>query len=267
MRNTVRALFVIAVLLSAAAAPVMLAGLDLNGLNGGVEPEPPLQEGRDLYFDATERFFNESASLGTIRRQLDRAYQILAGVRSDRLRLYWQARASYITGFVEREDGREEEAEKRFLLSHSLATTALAQGEFSEGYRLQADNYAQLMSYNGLFYRLKYGRQIIELCKRSIELDSGNVKAHLTLAISYMFAPPIAGGSLSRSIEILHSLRGVEEMERLDRFAINAWLGVAYSRRDDLERARRYFRIALNVFPGNSWMRDQLREIRTVSSR
>ena len=223
--------------------------------------DPYLLEAMERFFSATERFFNGATVLEGIRQDLDDAYQILARVRDDRQRLYWQARVSYIAGFVEQGSGRKDAAKSRFLLSHSLATTALAKGEFSEGYRLQADNYAQLMNYNGLLYKLRYGRKIIELCEKAIELDPDNVKARLTLAISYMFAPPIAGGSLSRSIEMLSALGGAENVESLDRFSINAWLGMAYGKRRDTENARRYIRQALQVFPGNPWMKEYLEQL------
>jgi tetratricopeptide (TPR) repeat protein len=178
-------------------------------------------------------------------------------------KLYWQGRVFYIYGFFEQSENRREEAKNCFLSSQTLAEEALSFGEFSEGYRLLADAYAQLLNYNGIFYKMSTGRKIMDLATKAIQLDPRNVKAHLTLAISYMFAPPIAGGGLHRSLETLHKLESFSGVERQDRFSINAWLGMAYSKKGEEKKAIKYFRNALSIYPGNSWMKNTIEDLKS----
>ena len=124
-------------------------------------------------------------------------------MEGSRDKYYWQARADYIYGIAEQEENKRTEVKDHFLSAFGLAEKTLEYGEFSEGLRIIADTYTQLLNYNGLIYKIRKGRKVIELSERAIQLDPANVKAHLTLAVTYMYAPPIAGGSINRTILVL----------------------------------------------------------------
>jgi tetratricopeptide (TPR) repeat protein len=226
-----------------------------------LDADSSLQTGIRLLNRATEDLFNESAEIVQIRMNLDRSIEAFAGLENGPEKLYWQSRVQYIYGFVEAAIDRKSDAKERFLSAVGLVERSLEYGEFSEGLRLLADAYAQLLDYNGLLYRVRMGRKVMELSRRAIELDSANVKARLTLAISYLFAPPIAGGSVDRGIDMLRKIQGFTNADRVDRFSTNAWLAMAFVKKRNEAQAKYYVGRALAIFPNNTWMRDLLGEI------
>jgi len=219
-----------------------------------------LQDGKILLERATEGLFNESLPRPTLRELLDRSLESFRQVQETCERDYWQAQASYLYGFVEQGEGRGKEAERRFTQGFELAESALSCGEFSDGYRLLADTQAQLLMYNGMLYKMQHGPTVREFAEKALELDPGNIKARLNLALYYKNAPAIAGGSEKTAREILHQIEGMGELEPLDRFSVNVWLGISYAEGKNASMARRYIDQAQEIFPGNTWLQEIIAE-------
>ncbi|MBN1837126.1 MAG: tetratricopeptide repeat protein [Spirochaetales bacterium] len=248
-------LFLALALLLVGAAAVPAAATDAGGT------EASLAEGRELLSRATDAFFDQSLDSPGLRSLLDESRRVFAGILRPAPRLYWQAEVEYLLGFVEQADGRPEEAQRRFEVGRDLILESLDQVESSQAYRLLADTYAQLLILNGLLYKMAYGLKVREMAEEALRLDPRNLKAKLTLALFYKNAPGIAGGSRARSLELLQELEGEPELERVDRFSVYAWLGITYSEGRQPARARRYLERALEVYPGNSWLREMLAEL------
>ena len=172
-----------------------------------------LDNGKALLERATVGLFNESLSRSELRELLDRSRESFSRVQDQCERDYWQARVFYLYGFVEQGAGRSKEAEKRFARGFELAESSLSCGEFSDGYRLLADTQAQLLMYNGMLYKMQYGPTVREYAEKALELDPGNIKAKLNLALYYKNAPAIAGGSEKTAREILHEIERAEDLE------------------------------------------------------
>jgi tetratricopeptide (TPR) repeat protein len=204
--------------------------------------------------------FNETLSPSALRELLDRSLESFARVQDECERDYWQARVAYLYGFVEQGEGRSKEAERRFSQGFELADSALSCGEFSDGYRLLADTQAQLLMYHGMLYKMQYGPTVREYAEKALELDPGNIKAKMNLALYYKNAPAIAGGSEKTAREILHEVERSAELEPLDRFSVNVWLGISYAESKNASTARRYIDQAQKIFPGNTWLLEIITE-------
>jgi tetratricopeptide (TPR) repeat protein len=219
-----------------------------------------LQDGKNLLERATVGLFNESLSRPELRELLDRSLEAFNRVQQDCERDYWQARVAYLYGFVEQGDDRSKEAERRFIQGFEFAQNALSCGDFSDGYRLLADTQAQLLMYHGMLYKMQYGPTVREYAEKALELDPGNIKARLNLALYFKNAPAIAGGSEQTAREILHEIERTTELEPLDRFSVNVWLGISYAESKNASTARRYIDQAQEIFPGNTWLQEIITE-------
>jgi tetratricopeptide (TPR) repeat protein len=212
--------------------------------------------GQDLFIRAMDDFFNEAREAAEIRADLERCRSRFAGIVDPCQRDYWLARTHYLEGIVERGAERLDRAEQQFLESQRLAEAAVGCDSFDDGYRLIADNYAQLMLVNGLLYKITTGRKIKLFADKALAGDPWNPKARLTLALYYLNAPRYAGGDIGLCIEILESLRQAPGLERVDRFSILAWLAVAHAKQGESPSAREYADLAQRIYPGNTWFRD-----------
>jgi len=224
------------------------------------ESESSLQYGKILFDTASADLINKAVNSSQILNNLEKSLYYFSCMEGSRDKYYWQARAEYICGIAKQEENKRTEAEDHFLSALDFAEKALEYGEFSEGLRILADTYAQLLNYNGLIYKIRKGRKVIELSERAIQLDPTNVKAHLTLAVSYMYAPPIAGGSIDRTISMLLKTQRISRPTRSERFFLNAWLATAYANKTQSSKARLHAQKALMIYPGNTWMQKLLEE-------
>jgi tetratricopeptide (TPR) repeat protein len=218
------------------------------------------QDGTILLERATEGFFNESLPRVTLRELLDGSLEAFGQMKEPCQRDYWKAQAAYLYGFVEQGQGHSREAERRFTQGFELAESALSCGEFSDGYRLLADIQAQLLMYNGMLYKMQYGPTVREYAEKALELDPGNIKAKLNLALYFKNAPAIAGGSEKTAREILHQIEELGGLEPLDSFSVNVWLGISYAESRDASVARKYIDQAQEIFPGNTWLKEIISE-------
>jgi len=212
--------------------------------------------GQEALERATDAFFDQSLQAEELRRLLEAGREAFAGLADPCLRDYWLARVEYLSGFVERGDRREKEAQRRFQAGLALAERASSCPGLADAPRLQADLIAQLIPARGALYAVSHGPRIRTLTERSLSLAPASAKARLTLALYFLNAPAIAGGSDAEALRLLHELEGREGLERPDRFGVLTWLGLAYRGRKDPERARLYLQRAQEVYPGNTWVRE-----------
>jgi tetratricopeptide (TPR) repeat protein len=228
----------------------------------GLRPLPAdgLDEARILLDRAAEGLLNETLSSASLRELLEDGLRAFAGLPRACEREYWQARAAYLYGLVEQLHGRPQDAERRFAEGYGLAERALGCGEFSDAYRLMADNRAQLLSLNGALYKMRYGPQVRELAEKALELDAGNVKAKLTLGLYFRNAPSAAGGDEELARRLLHEVEQAGGLEPFDRFSVNLWLGLSYAQSGNTPMARKYVAQAREIFPGNSRLRQIIKE-------
>jgi len=190
------------------------------------------KKGESLYFQAREMFIATTPELGEVVTLLEESIPYFTEMENKQLRYYWLAKVSYLKGVVEKERNNHEKAEEDFSFSKRLISESLDMGDFSDGYRLLADVEGQLISYRNLYYKTKYGPGIRGFIVKAIELDSGNKKAYISLAMYYRDAPLIAGGNLKKSESILKKMIDITYSDQIDLFSLYLWIDTAWVNSD-----------------------------------
>jgi tetratricopeptide (TPR) repeat protein len=131
----------------------------------------------------------------------------------------------------------------------AYAREAVERREFSEGYRLLADAYSQMMMARGIFYMARHGETARDAAFRALELGPENAKAYISVAGYYLNAPPIAGGDTEKGIELLREGINLDSAGNCDRFLMYLWLAEAAEELGREERAADYLEEAREIFP------------------
>jgi tetratricopeptide (TPR) repeat protein len=201
-----------------------------------------------LYFQAREMFVASAPRLSEIVTILEENIPYFTEIENKQLRYYWLAKTAYLKGVVEKERNNHEKAEEDFSFSKRMISESLDMGDFSDGYRLLADVEGQLISYRNLYYKTKFGPGIRGFIVKAIELDSGNEKAYISLAMYYRDAPLIAGGNFKKSESILKEMIEITHSDKIDLFSLYLWIDTAWVNSDyNQEKVRDCISI-LNLF-------------------
>lgn len=190
------------------------------------------ERGANLYFQAREMFVTQTPKISEVITILEESIPYFIGIENKQLKYYWLAKVVYLKGVVEKERSNHEKAEEDFSFSKKLISESLDIGDYSEGYRLLADVEGQLISYRNLYYKAKYGPGIKGFIIKAIELDSGNEKAYISLAMYYRDAPLIAGGNLKKCKTILEKMIDSTHSNRIDLFSLFLWIDTAWVNSD-----------------------------------
>lgn len=185
-----------------------------------------------LYFQAREMFVASTPKLSEVVTILEESIPYFTEIENKQLRYYWLAKVAYLKGVVEKERNNHEKAEEDFSFSKRMISESLDMGDFSDGYRLLADVEGQLISYRNLYYKTKFGPGIRGFIVKAIELDSGNGKAYISLAMYYRDAPLIAGGNLKKSESILKKMIDITHSDQIDLFSLYLWIDTAWVNSD-----------------------------------
>ena len=188
--------------------------------------------GANLYFQAKEMFVNQTPKLSEVITILEESIPYFTEIENKQLKYYWLAKVAYLKGVVEKERSNHEKAEEDFYFSKKLILESLDIGDFSEGYRLLADVEGQLISYRNFYYKTKFGPGIKNFITKAIELDSGNKKAYISLAMYYRDAPLIAGGNLMKSESTLKKMIDITYSDQINLFSLYLWINTAWINSD-----------------------------------
>ena len=189
-------------------------------------------KGANLYFQAKEMFVNQTPKLSEVITILEESIPYFTEIENKQLKYYWLAKVAYLKGVVEKERSNHEKAEEDFSFSKKLILESLDIGDFSEGYRLLADVEGQLISYRNFYYKTKFGPGIKNFITKAIELDSGNKKAYISLAMYYRDAPLIAGGNLKKSESTLKKMIDITYSDQINLFSLYLWINTAWINSD-----------------------------------
>ena len=189
-------------------------------------------KGANLYFQAKEMFVNQTPKLSEVITILEESIPYFTEIENKQLKYYWLAKVAYLKGVLEKERSNHEKAEEDFSFSKKLILESLDIGDFSEGYRLLADVEGQLISYRNFYYKTKFGPGIKNFITKAIELDSGNKKAYISLAMYYRDAPLIAGGNLKKSESTLKKMIDITYSDQINLFSLYLWINTAWINSD-----------------------------------
>ena len=186
------------------------------------------KKGESLYSQAMEIFVTPTPDFDKSLKLLDESIPLFMEIEDKQLSYYWIAKVAYLKGVVEKDRNYHEKAEENFSFSKELILKSLEIGDFSDGYRLIADVEGQLIYYGDLYYKTKFGPGIKKFITKAIELDSGNKKAYISLAMYYRDAPFIAGGSFKKSEVVLEKMIDATLSEQIDLFSLYLWIDTAW---------------------------------------
>jgi len=187
------------------------------------------KKGESLYSQAMEIFVTPTPDFDKSLKLLDESIPLFMEIEDKQLSYYWIAKVAYLKGVVEKDRNYHEKAEENFSFSKELIVKALEIGDFSDGYRLKADVEGQLIYYGDLYYKTKFGPGIKNYITKAIELDSGNKKAYISLAMYYRDAPFIAGGSFKKSEATLKEMIDNTFSDQIDLFSLYLWIDTAWT--------------------------------------
>lgn len=211
--------------------------------------------GYELLLKGRDMLFSEDHPSEEIAEIWEESKSIFSRLPEGVEKYYYLAEVDYFYGLTV-SDSSPKISEEKFTASQKMVLKALQYKEFSDGYRLLADTYIQLMSYKGFFYQALHGAKLKSLPKKALSLDGENHRARISLALFYLNAPSFAGGSLEKGINSLEA--ALSSSDGFDLFLAHAWLAVAYQRKGDPSKAERHQEEALAIYPHNSWAQNLL---------
>lgn len=218
---------------------------------------PPEIPGVALLREAEELVYAQTGTTNQIESILRRARTRFAAERDPALRDYWTARTNLLlaTHYNQTEETRRavREIEAGFEAIDASLDRA---GAYSDGLRVKSDLHSQMMFARGLFYMVRNGAEARDLAFEALDLDSNNIRAHVTVAGFYLNAPPMAGGDPEEGRRVLEAALALDPPIDTDRFIVLVLLTEAALDTEDRSTARRYYRLAAEVFPDSRWLED-----------
>lgn len=223
--------------------------LGINNINTPAQSDDSkYKKGESLYFQAREMFVAPTPKLDEVITILEESIPYFTEIKNKQLRYYWLAKVAYLAGVIGKERNDHKKSEEDFSFSKRLISESLDMGDFSDGCRLLADVEGQLISYRNLYYKAKFGPGIKNLFVKAIELDFGNEKAYISLAMYYRDAPLIAGGSFKKSESTLKKMIDITHSEQIDLFSLYLWIDTAWINSDyNLKKIKSYISL-LSLF-------------------
>jgi len=143
-----------------------------------------------------------------------------------------------------------------------------ADAQFGEAYALLGEVYGmQIAKNNDLGATL--GPSVAEAIERAFELVPNSPRVAIIRAQGLLHTPAEYGGDpkqaeaeLRRAIEIFAKEPADAAWPNWGRFDAHAWLGQALAARGDTDGARAEYKAALEVSPGNGWVKNLMAQLK-----
>lgn len=232
------------------AIPILLFFLLTGIIQAGTQPNGVNFEMLDSTFEDFLRGRDIESIAGSLQHMRIHFIQI-----NEPGRRYTQmAQLCFILGVLEETRDNADSALARFEESQHYAEQALSYRASSDAYRILADAYTQQMKYRGLPFQMANGPKILNYAESALDLNPDNAKARLALALYFFHAPPIAGGGVKKSMDILRRLESDSRLHPLDRYSTLIWLAIGYQHQEDSTTAKGYLEAAFRLYPRNKWI-------------
>lgn len=219
-----------------------------------------LNQGKELFLNARYEFYNgdkDTSEVIEIVRQSNSYFEKLMN-KFDKY--YWQAQIEFLLAEIYEVKGEEREAAQHFELSNKLALYAIKNNKSSsDAHRLLADTYMRLTQYKGTLYMMTSGPKALKLLQKAIKLDKDNYTAFNSLGTYYINAPEIGGGDVNKGIKMLGE--ALKSNDEFDNFISYIWLGNAYAKQKDKEKAIINLEKALKIYSASKWAQNTLKKI------
>lgn len=137
--------------------------------------------------------------------------------------------------------------------------------DFSEALILLGNCYG-IKAEKGFFAGIRYGSKAKGLFRQALEIDPSNPRAAMYIGVATLFQPALFGGTTEKAIRQLHDAEKLfQQSENEDPLLpdwgyseLYAWLGQAYDKNGEYDKAIEAYRSALKINPGYRWVRDKL---------
>jgi tetratricopeptide (TPR) repeat protein len=179
----------------------------------------------------------------------------------DRERLYWLSRLEYMMGRAFQSRGDKKRAAAHYESGLEYARRALELQEFSDGWRMMAENLGQLCLMKDLPFLLANGARGPQYAQRALKADPRNVAAQIFLAAAKIYPPLVAGGNPARGIQMMNEALALQPTEKEDLFNIYSGIGVGLGKLRRNAEAAEWLRKALEIFPNNQYARQEYAKV------
>jgi tetratricopeptide (TPR) repeat protein len=180
-----------------------------------------------------------------------------------RERNLWASRLEYMMGRACRAWDQRGAAAGYFEKGLAYTQAAMADGEFSEGWRMMSEHVGQLCMVEDLGYLVANGRKVTEFAQRAVALDPRNVAARIILAAGKVYAPAMFGGNPRTGINMMEETLALGAREKDDLFNIYSGIAYAYAKIGRREEALNWWEKALVLYPNNQYANKEYRKLRT----
>ena len=189
------------------------------------------------------------------------AEEAIGAIPDETSRTLHDAQRLFLLGFDAIGRGNTSTGEAYVEQSMEAARDSLAEHESSEGYRILADGYNQLLKVRGRAYQMFHFRSARDTADRAVELDRRNPLAHVSAASYYLSAPGIAGGDVRRGLEHIEAAARLRGDNRYVSFLVSMWAARGAYQTGSTESARRSLLHAKEIYPDNWWLREVSEEL------
>lgn len=156
--------------------------------------------------------------------------------------------------------GDKKKAIARHEAAIAYAKASMQENEHAEGWMAQAAPLSQICTMKDITFLVLNGPKVGQYAQKALKLDPAHVGARITLAVSKAYPPAMFGGNPAEAIRELLAIldsrpQGFEKDELFD---LRAGIGTAYSKLNDAAGARLWFSLALELYPGNAYAKQEL---------
>ncbi|MDR2797146.1 MAG: tetratricopeptide repeat protein [Treponema sp.] len=170
------------------------------------------------------------------------------------------SRCAYMLGRAYQYEGRKEEAAAQYEQGITWATTALQEGDTTEGWQMLAEHISQSCAVRPVSYALANGGKVASYAKKALELDTRNGAALYMIAARYVYAPA-PFNNYKRGIQMMQDIIHKPDviLQKDDRFNVYTAIGYAYYQQKQYMEAQPWFQKALSVYPTNQFVQSMLK--------
>ncbi len=187
-------------------------------------------------------------------RQAELLERVIRGYRQPAARDLYTAMLHYLLGHVERGQGLDREAERSFERAIEFARSANERFETSEGHRVLADSYNQLLDLGGTGYRVLNVGRARRAAETAVDLDPRNPLAHIAAAGFFTNAPRFAGGDPVRGREHVETAARLGGDSEYVPFLVAIWEAKLAHAEGRSSAAQAALARAHAIFPRNWWL-------------
>ncbi len=172
-------------------------------------------------------------------------------------RNYWSSRIEYMAARGYQAARKKPQAIIHYEEGLDCIDRIQAGEENSESWRMRSELLGHLCLLKDLGFLLKNGRKVVGYAGKALELNPESAGAQIIIAASKVYTPVVFGGNPRKGLELMRKALAMGTAEKDDLFNIYSGIGLAFSKLRDKEEAKRWFEKALELYPGNSFVRTE----------